>query len=248
MLAMPTKKTAKKAKSSKALVESPVRVEATAELTHSTEVAMSIAKEFVERVVLPPAESAGGLVKDVLEAVRGPFQLLRFDNLRAIAIHVKRLWDEQRVRHEKSLPPRVVHLILEQGSFEEDEEVRKMWAQLIVNAQAGMSIGAFLFELLGKLDSADAKLLQAANGYYGHYPSYTKGTARLEALGLLKEDFEIELSVSSEAADHQPDTASMESNGYSLTEIGLMLRNAATKSIAQVVKEHEEHERELRKL
>lgn len=199
----------------------------------------------VEDIASVLKTTVGHLV-DAAKWLKGPFKDYQMQNLGGIARNATDLAKQQGVTRREPLTPRIVNTILEQGSFEEDAEIQRMWAQLIVNAQAGLSIGAYLFELLGKLDSSDAKLLQKATGYYGHYPSYTSGTGRLEALGLVKEEFEVEVDEPDKESGNI--NANLSSSGYCLTELGRMLRDSATKSIAQIQRDEEEERRKRQKL
>jgi hypothetical protein len=214
--------------------ESPVRI--TADATKSLEKATDTAMGFIERVVMPPAEALAGLAVDLIDCVRGPFRMRRLENLSKVSKKVAELRAAQNIAEPIPLPPKSTHIVIEQASFEEDDTIRDLWAQMIVNAQAGMEISAYMFEVLSKLSGADAQKLQVAEGAV--FPETEDGIERLVALGLLEEQFEVSVRVDTneqfdpgetgrhEASSWFPSEAELKSTGFHLTHLGYALLEA----------------------
>jgi len=219
--------------------ESPIRIEVTADATASLEQATDTAASFVERVVMPPAEAVSRLAVDLVECLRGPFRHKRIENLAKLGKRVRELQDEQGVTEPLPLPPKSANVVIEQGSFEEDDALRELWAQLIVNTQAGMPTSAYLFELLSKLDGADAQKLLVAARHEDMLPSDTEGIGRLVAVGLLQAEHEVSVHVST-TEEHAsssgswgldgswfPSEAQLKIAGFVLSDVGEELVKAA---------------------
>lgn len=229
-----------------------------------TKPATAISSEVVAflRAVRPVVEESSGLAVDVVHFLRGPFRLFRAENLRKVADWVIRLREEQMVTEPKAIPPKTMQVLLEQASFEENDQIQKLWAQLIVNAQVGMDLGAYVFELLGKISASDAQLLMKASE--SNEIDEDLGTERLLALGLLDMKAHIDWSETesvdtgetvSDQSDvypklvEVPTAAEIWWDGYYLTPMGALLIEAATKPLAQIVAEREAQtkQREARK-
>jgi hypothetical protein len=222
----------------KPLIESPVRIEADG--TKALEALTESAATFFNVVVLPPATALSELVADAFDFLRGPFRALRVRNLRKLAESVQRLRELQGIVEPKALPPKASHVLMEQASFEERDDLRALWAQLVVNAQAGMEIDAYLFEVLSRLSSDDARLLQRATRRKPMgLESGAMGTERLESLGLLRSNLVVYVHVDADEAEADVDT-----DGYLLTPLGKLLIDASTKPLAQILRDREEERRE----
>jgi hypothetical protein len=224
--------------------ESPVRVTAdgTEALTIATKAASDGASKFLDVVVMPPAQALAEMTVTVLDAIRGPFQWMRARTLRAIAEETAKLREAQGITEPLALPPKAAQVVMEQGSFAEDDKIRSLWAQLIVNAQAGMQLDAYLFELLGKLSSEDLQILEGAAHGGRYLPPTTSGIERLESLGLIKEDF----GVSIEINDAEDAVGELDFEGYRVSDIAVLLREASTKPVAQILEDRRKEEAERR--
>lgn len=229
----------------KPLIESPVRIEADG--TKALGILADAAARFLNEVVLPPAAALSGLAVDLVDSVRGPFRAFRVRNLEQLAGRVRQLREAQGISEPKALPPKASHVVLEQASFEDEEKLRDLWAQLIVNAQAGMRIDTYLFDILGKLSSDDVRLLQEANRRDG-LEENALGTERLESLGLVRLSLTASMGGSKdvEVGDttiEVPDEVDLYPDGYKLTPAGALLLDATTKPLRQILAEREEEAR-----
>lgn len=217
-----------------ALVESPVRVEVTADATASLEKTTDTVAIFVERVVMPPAEALADLAVEVIDFCRGPFQARRQANLAKLGKRVEELREEQGVREPRALPPKSAHVVIEQASFEDDDALRDLWAQLIVNAQAGMEVTAYLFEVLSKLSGSDAQQLLAAEKEA--LGMKEQGLGKLIALGLLDDEYRVKVETGRNTSpagsgtwsvpDEFKSEAELEAFGLHLTRFGQELMKA----------------------
>jgi len=111
--------------------------------------------------VQEPVRAAGALAADIIEVIRGPFVDLRLTNLEKLTDKIHHLHRQQKITIRHPLSPRACQLVLEKGSFATDERIRDLWAQLIVNCQAGMSFDDYLFDILSKLNGTDVAYLLA---------------------------------------------------------------------------------------
>lgn len=210
-------------KNTNPLVETPVRVDVSANATASLEKATNTAAHFVERVVIPPAEAVAGLAVDIIDFLRGPFKLARLNTLSKLSKRVMELRDEQGVTEPLPLPPKSTHVVIEQGSFEEDDALRELWAQLIVNAQAGMETTAYLFEVLSKLTADDVALLRKADDMEGQLRDISYYFGRVVAEGLMTDEYEVVVLGPPRSLNS---TGELKFVGYRLTELGEELLGA----------------------
>ena len=206
-------------------IESPVRVEVTADATASLEQATDTAASFVERVVMPPAEAVSRFAVDLVEWLRGPFQRMRIENLAKLGKRVRELQDEQGVTEPLPLPPKSANVVIEQGSFEEDDVLRELWAQLIVNAQAGMDISTYLFEVLSKLNAADVRLLRTAETNKGELWASAGNFSRLLAVGLMRDRYEVSVHGPPQSLNTGGE---LEHAGFGISELGREMLAAVT--------------------
>ena len=163
--------------------------------------------------MMPIPQALAGLAVDLIDQLRGPLQLRRARNLAAISNEAKVLRAEQGVEEPKILPPKVINQFIEDGSFVEDEDLRTLWTQLLVNAQAGMAVEAYLVEILGKLNGHEVDILQrlkrrseggtlnvvkeksvetpGVDSLFAEWgpPNGSEDTAKLLALGLVSEEY-----------------------------------------------------------
>ncbi len=209
------------------LVESPVRVEAklTAELTEVINKLADAGIGLGNDTVRPVGKALAELAVSVLDVVRGPFERRRMRQLVVLAKLTKELQEAQGVAEPKQLPAEVQQLILEKASFVEDDKIRRLWAQLIVNAQAGFQIDAYLFETLSRLSGADALALRLALMSTEAISVREPSVPKLRALGLMEPQY---------ASQHwgaRASVARVETHGFILTALARMLLQAATEPL-----------------
>ena len=188
----------------------------TADATKSLEKATDTAMCLAQRLLGPPADALAKLGTDIVDVLRGPFSLLRLHTLEAIARKAAELREAQNVTNPIPLPPKSTHIVIEQASFVEDEKMRDLWARLIVNAQAGMEISAYIFEVLSKLDGADVALIRQAADSEGRIGPMEGSFSRLVALGLMIEDTELSVMGPPQALNTE---GRLEFVGYLLTDL-----------------------------
>ena len=216
-----------------------MRIEAngTDALNKLTDVAVS----FVETVLLPPMQQVSGLAEDLVDLVRGPFRRWRLQNLQRLAESVRARRRAQGIEQPRPLPPKATQAIMTDGSFVDSDVLRELWAQLIVNAQDGLSLDAYLFEVLGKLNSEDAGLLQETLDGVVHD---ARGTERLIALGLVQIDNDVVLEMGEVDVDLEsrvqrirvPKHGVIQPSPYlSLTPLGKLLLAATTKTTTELL-------------
>lgn len=99
---------------------------------------------------------------------------------------VKQLRKEQNVTATPVLPTKVQMHMIEGASCEDDDRMQRRWAQLLVNAQAGLRLDAYLFEILGKLCSDDVDVLRRIHerelAYQAAAENYRAERKRLEGI------------------------------------------------------------------
>ncbi len=207
-------------------LQGPVSVQIKADATSAVDQGMQAVVSFVDRVVLPPAESLSRLVADVIDCVRGPFQSLRLTQLKRLGTRVKELREVQRVGAPKALSPKAIHTIVEDGSFVDDDQLRERWAQLIVNAQSGMPINDYLYFVLGKLDSSDIALLCVAGE---RELGWAEDASRLLSLGLVTKEYEVRVAVEpvevvsdqrGDGYEHHKTRVEQDFSGYLIAPLG----------------------------
>ncbi|MBR7793451.1 DUF4393 domain-containing protein [Undibacterium sp. FT147W] len=86
---------------------------------------IDIAKSFVDKLVTPPIEELGLLVKDQIS-------YWRFNNQIRILNKAKALCEKNKI-NIKSLPPKLLCPYLENASLEDDNDLQDKWAALLVN-------------------------------------------------------------------------------------------------------------------
>ncbi|MBC9033978.1 DUF4393 domain-containing protein [Sphingomonas sp. JC676] len=113
---------------------------------------------FLGRICLPAAEEFGLLLRDKVNG-------WRTQNATNIANAAERILSERENLHELHAHPRIVGRILEQGSWEDSEQVQQMWAGLLASScdADGKSQGNLIFiGLLEQITSSQAILLEHA--------------------------------------------------------------------------------------
>lgn len=217
--------------------ESPVRLEVNA--TAALEDLASAGIRLVDGALLPIGRAMADVAVTFLDVLKGPLLWLRVHQLMNLASTIRRLQAAQGVRHPRPLQPEVLQLIVDKGSLKDDAKIQHLWAQLIVNAQAGMAISAFLFELLSKLDADDVAILGAAAGLDRDkgesLARFDASTFKLKSLGLLEllQDVQVAIKTDPWRSTFGLDRvhtaeASMSSAGYVLSPLGAALYRAAT--------------------
>lgn len=91
----------------------------------TVEKGLDIAKEFVGKLVSPPVEELGLLIKDQIS-------FWRFNNQVKILNKAKALCEKNQI-NVKAIPPKLLCPYLENASLEDDEELQNKWANLLVN-------------------------------------------------------------------------------------------------------------------
>jgi hypothetical protein len=200
---------------------SPIHIDVDLDATEAVNKLVDAGIDLGAKSVGKVLESLAGLTVDILDVLRGPFQRLRLRQITQLAIEAKALREAQGVTEPKALPPKIQQIILEEGSFVEDDKLRGLWAQLIVNAQAGMPINDYLFEVLGKLSGEEVQLLERMINSEDPLPPYSSGMSRLEALGLvvMERRVDVERLKSTDVGDLKGH-ALLVDVGYEVTSLG----------------------------
>tara|TARA_A100000171_G_scaffold51342_4_gene65370 strand:+ start:56 stop:823 length:768 start_codon:yes stop_codon:yes gene_type:complete len=86
---------------------------------------LDVAKEFTNKLVGPTVEQIGLLFADKI-------QYFRLKNQIKIVIKTKKFVDSQNIKI-KELPIKILAPLLEQGSFEENEDLQDLWAKMLAN-------------------------------------------------------------------------------------------------------------------
>ena len=110
---------------------------------------------FLGKICLPAAEEFGLLLKDRIS-------FWRAKNFAAIASKAEQMLESQGGIGDRHAPPRLVHSIMENGSWTAEDEVQGMWAGLLASSctEGGRDDGNILFtNLLSQLTASEAKML-----------------------------------------------------------------------------------------
>ncbi|MBW5800825.1 Abi-alpha family protein [Halomonas elongata] len=116
---------------------------------------IDVAKGFIDKLVLPPAEELGLLIKDQIS-------LWRFNNQVRILNKAKVVCEKNNVS-VKAIPPKLLCPYLEHASLEDDDELQDKWAILLVNmvdSQQNIQNHVFPY-ILSQLSSDEFKLLES---------------------------------------------------------------------------------------
>lgn len=116
---------------------------------------IDVAKGFIDRLVLPPAEELGLLIKDQIS-------LWRFNNQVRILNKAKAVCEKNNVSI-KAIPPKLLCPYLEHASLEDDNELQDKWAILLVNmvdSQQNIQNHVFPY-ILSQLSRDEFKLLES---------------------------------------------------------------------------------------
>jgi hypothetical protein len=112
---------------------------------------------FLSRICLPAAEEFGLLLRDKVREWRAT-------NLEKIAQEAERRVAAAGIR-DATAHPRLVHQILEHGSWSEDDTIQKMWAGLLASSctEKRSDDGNLIFvTILAQLTSAQVRILNYA--------------------------------------------------------------------------------------
>ncbi|WP_413615133.1 DUF4393 domain-containing protein [Halomonas cupida] len=116
---------------------------------------IDVAKEFIDKLVLPPAEELGFLIKDQIS-------LWRFNNQVKILNKAKAVCEKNNV-DVKAIPPKLLCPYLEHASLEDNDELQDKWAILLVNmVDSQQNIHNHVFPyILSQLSIDEFKLLES---------------------------------------------------------------------------------------
>lgn len=116
---------------------------------------VDVAKGFIDRLVLPPVEELGLLIKDKIS-------LWRFNNQVRILNKARAVCEKNNVS-VKSIPVKILCPYLEHASLEDDDELQDKWAILLVNmVDSKQNIQNHVFPyILSQLSKDEFKLLEA---------------------------------------------------------------------------------------
>lgn len=116
---------------------------------------IDLAKSFVDKLVLPPIEELGLLVKDQIS-------YWRFNNQVKILNKAKSICEKNRIS-VKSIPPKLLCPYLENASLEDDDKLQDKWAILLVNmvdSQQNIQNHVFPY-ILSQLSKDEFNLLES---------------------------------------------------------------------------------------
>jgi len=116
---------------------------------------IDIAKSFADKLVLPPLEELGLLVRDQIS-------YWRFSNQITILNKAKLICEKNGVS-VKTIPPKLLCPYLENASLEDDDELQDKWAVLLVNmADSQQNIQNHVFPyILSQLSKEEFNLLES---------------------------------------------------------------------------------------
>ncbi|WP_321266838.1 Abi-alpha family protein [Alcaligenes faecalis] len=119
----------------------------------AVEKGIDIAKSFVDKLVLPPIEELGLLVRDQISYWRFRNQIKILNKSKAIC--------EKNNVNIKAIPPKILCPYLENASLEDDDELQDKWAILLVNmADSQQNIQNHVFPyILSQLSKEEFNLL-----------------------------------------------------------------------------------------
>ncbi|NYT66495.1 DUF4393 domain-containing protein [Alcaligenaceae bacterium] len=215
---------------------------------------IDVAKSFVDKLVLPPLEELGLLVRDQMS-------YWRFSNQVKILNKAKYICEKNKIS-VKAIPPKLLCPYLENASLEDDDELQDKWAVLLVNmADSQQNIQNQVFPyILSQLSKEEFNLLESVllerkgrvSMLNGELTDFLENRAKIEA-GLMSKlaDFKQELMnvspdgkrvFSNEAMEIRSSIHSVEGELRSLhyQESTLRIRIAAPETIPeQNIKEFE---------
>lgn len=116
---------------------------------------IDIAKSFVDKLVLPPIEELGLLVRDQIS-------YWRFNNQIKILNKAKYICEQHGIC-VKAIPPKLLCPYLENASLEDDDELQDKWATLLVNmvdSQQNIQNHVFPY-ILSQLSKDEFNLLES---------------------------------------------------------------------------------------
>lgn len=122
----------------------------------AVEKGIDLAKGFIDKLVSPPIEELGLLVKDQIS-------YWRFNNQVRILNKAKLLCEENDIS-VKAIPPKLLCPYLENASLEDDDELQDKWAILLVNmvdSQQNIQNHVFPY-ILSQLSKDEFSLLESA--------------------------------------------------------------------------------------
>ncbi|WP_348945219.1 Abi-alpha family protein [Chitinibacter sp. FCG-7] len=122
----------------------------------TVECGIDIVKNFVDKLVLPPIEELGLLVRDQIS-------YWRFNNQVKILNKAKILCEDNNISI-KAITPKLLCPYLENASLEDDEALQDKWANLLVNmvdSQQNIQNHVFPY-ILSQLSKDEFELLEAS--------------------------------------------------------------------------------------
>lgn len=123
----------------------------------AVEKGIDVAKDFVDKLILPPAEELGLLIKDQIS-------LWRFNNQVRILNKAKLVCEKNNIS-VKAIPPKLLCPYLEHASLEDDDELQDKWAILLMNmvdSQQNIQNHVFPY-ILSQLSRDEFKLLESVH-------------------------------------------------------------------------------------
>lgn len=122
----------------------------------AVEKGIDVAKGFIDKLVSPPIEELGLLIKDQIS-------YWRFNNQIKILNKAKVLCEENNI-DVKAIPPKLLCPYLENASLEDDEDLQDKWAILLVNmVDSEQNIQNHVFPyILSQLSKDEFNLLESA--------------------------------------------------------------------------------------
>ena len=127
-------------------------------LNKSIEEAAKIAENFLEKLVSPSLEEGGGMLGDIVK-------YWRFKNKINLTLKTKDFLEKKGIIPAK-VPLKTLVPIIENGSLEEDDEMRDKWSAMLAHAAdptSKIKIRPGYPEILKQMSSLEVKLL---DGYY----------------------------------------------------------------------------------
>jgi hypothetical protein len=113
-----------------------------------------IAKDFLQKTILPPLEEVGLLLSDKV-------RFYRFKNQVEIVTKAEAYLKEKNIK-TKQVSLKILAPLLEQCSLEEEDSLKEKWAALLANTVSeGSELNSTLYShILGQMTKSDADLFQ----------------------------------------------------------------------------------------
>lgn len=155
------------------------------------EEAAKIAEKFLGKLVDPALTEGGGILSDTVK-------FWRFKNQVNLAIQAEDFLIKKGINPSKVLP-KTLFPILDKGSLEEDEDMKKKWASMLANAAdntSNIKIRPGYPEILGQLSPLEVKILDT---FYDQVKDKPK--EEQDITGVIKEKLILFAMISSDEYD-----------------------------------------------